>query len=243
VLSQWGYLVPHIASFLDVSTGNGDYSEYRPPWLSLRFHPLVSFTCLFRVLLLEPPLPFGLGFLPWGCGALFTTSTKSVLTMASHSHSLAVLDVFHAFDGFLRSRPCGFISPHCRVQGFAFRGLFLMRSRLTLRPLVPSRRWPRSSTSSFPLAPTYVAPSSGLYSAHQSVAVAIGFSYRSSSIPSWPCPSPGFRVWCRWSAFTLLSAHDVWEEASLWFLPSPSAFRPTSNLACLSRGCRPARGL
>jgi len=106
-------------------------TERRPPWLSLRFHPLISFSCPFRVLLLVPPLSFDLGCLPWGYRALFATSTGSVLTMASQGHSLAVLDVSRAFDGFLRFRPCGFISPHCRVQGSPFRGSYFMCSRST----------------------------------------------------------------------------------------------------------------
>jgi hypothetical protein len=50
----------------------------------------------------------------------------------------SVLGVSHALDGFLRSRPCGFISPRCRVQGSLFRGF-------PPGEAVPPRRWPLPS--------------------------------------------------------------------------------------------------
>jgi len=43
--------------------------------------------------------------------------------VASQGHDLSVLDVSHVSDGFLRLRPCGFVSPHCRVQGSSLQGL------------------------------------------------------------------------------------------------------------------------
>jgi hypothetical protein len=137
----------------------GRDSEHRSPRLSLRLHPLKSLYCLSRVLLFEPPLPFGLGYLPWGYIALFATSTESVLAMASQGHSLAVHGVLHAFDGLLRSRPCGFVSPHCRVQGSPFRGSFFTHRRSTssvsraLSPLATfaCRQFPACASSRCPV--------------------------------------------------------------------------------------------
>jgi len=63
--------------------------------------------------------------------------------MASQGHSLSVHDVSHVYDGFLRSRPCGFVSPRSHVQGSPFKGLFLTHSQetssasLALSPLAP----------------------------------------------------------------------------------------------------------
>jgi len=46
---------------------------------------------------------------------------------------LSVLGVSHALDGFLRGWLCGFISPHCHVQGSLFRGFRLVRRRIIFR--------------------------------------------------------------------------------------------------------------
>jgi len=51
----------------------------------------------------------------------------------------SVLGVSHALDGLLRHRPCGFVSPRCRVQGSLSRGF-------PLGEAVPSRRRPVPSS-------------------------------------------------------------------------------------------------
>jgi hypothetical protein len=48
----------------------------------------------------------------------------------------SVLGVSHAHDGFLRHRPCRFISPRSRVQGSPSRGFFLQRCRTGSSPAV-----------------------------------------------------------------------------------------------------------
>jgi len=53
----------------------------------------------------------------------------------------SVLGVSHALDGFLRSRPCGFVSPRCRVQGSLFRGFPPGEAVPSPRRPVPSCRW------------------------------------------------------------------------------------------------------
>jgi hypothetical protein len=52
----------------------------------------------------------------------------------------SVLGVPPALDGFIRCRPCGFVSPHSRVQGSPFRGLLLQRSRTGFPRPLPSCR-------------------------------------------------------------------------------------------------------
>jgi len=52
----------------------------------------------------------------------------------------SVLGVPPALDGFIRCRPCGFVSPHSRVQGFPSRELLLQRSRPGFPRPLPSCR-------------------------------------------------------------------------------------------------------
>jgi hypothetical protein len=82
---------------------------------------------------------------------------------------LAVLGVSHAPDGFLRCWPCGFISPHCHVQGSLFRGLLLVRSRIAFQRSLPSRRCPDLAKGSCPPSPLRRSSPSGLSSASESV--------------------------------------------------------------------------
>ena len=81
---------------------------------------------------------------------------------------LSVLGVSHALDGFLRGSPCGFISPHCHVQGSLFRGLLLVRSRMTFQSPLPSCRCLSFATGSCPPAPLDRESPSGLSSASES---------------------------------------------------------------------------
>jgi hypothetical protein len=53
----------------------------------------------------------------------------------------SVLGVSHALDGLLRFRPCGSISPRCRLQGSLFRGFPLGEAASSHRRPLPSCRW------------------------------------------------------------------------------------------------------
>src|SRR5262249_52420925 len=102
--------------------------------------------------LLRPParLP---GHLPWA--SLPSSRHKPAeSTYAGVPFPLrSVLDVSHVLDGFLRHRPCRFISPRCRVQGSLFRG-FPSREAAQARPLpFPSCRLHEAPAAGFPSAP------------------------------------------------------------------------------------------
>jgi len=81
---------------------------------------------------------------------------------------LSVLGVLHALDGFLRGLPCGFISPHCHVQGSLFRGLLLVHSRIAFQQPLPSCRCLDFAIGSCPPTPRHRASPSGLCSASES---------------------------------------------------------------------------
>ena len=138
-----------------------------------------------------------LGFL-----ALIATSARSVLQWTSQSPPPSILGVSHALDGLLRRVPCGFVSPHSHVQGSPFRGLFPAPSLTTSSMAVPSRRWRRSAANGCPPAPQLVASPSRPSSGCGSVARPSVVSRRSSSIPSWDFPPPGFPSRRRGGAFT-----------------------------------------
>jgi hypothetical protein len=91
-----------------------------------------------------------LGIPSLGFSSLFATSTGSVSVVPSQFHDSSVLDVSHVSDGFIRSLPCGSISPHSHVQGFpsgvcsprtAGSILRHLRALLSFRP-IPCRRLP-----------------------------------------------------------------------------------------------------
>ena len=60
---------------------------------------------------------------------------ESTLRRASRARRRSARSVSHALDGLLLLVPCAFISPRCRVQGFASRVASSIRA-------VPPRRWP-----------------------------------------------------------------------------------------------------
>jgi len=67
----------------------------------------------------------------------------------------SVLGVSHTLDGLIRPWSCGFISPHCHVQGSLFRGYSLRRSLVAFRQLVALsslsavRYWQLPTSSTF----------------------------------------------------------------------------------------------
>jgi hypothetical protein len=76
-----------------------------------------------------------------GVSSLFATSTSGVRCPGLPIPSRSVLGVSHALDGFLRHRPCGFISPRSHVQGSLFRGFPPGEAVPPRRRPVPSCRW------------------------------------------------------------------------------------------------------
>jgi len=107
---------------------------------------------------------------------------------------------------------------------------------------VPSRRWRRNATDGCPPAPRPVAPSSGLCSGCGSVARSVVFSHRPNPIPSWDFPPPGSLAHRRGGAFTSPPLMAFRKKPSQSFSSLTCSVSPTPCLACLSRGCRPARG-
>jgi len=75
----------------------------------------------------------------------------------------SALGVSHALDGFIRYRPCGFISPRCHVQGSTLQGFPLpaQPNRLVAGPC-PHVGWLWSPANGCPPAPASGAPPSGL---------------------------------------------------------------------------------
>jgi hypothetical protein len=97
----------------------------------------------------------GVGF------SLFATSAIGVLERSRDStpSHLSVFGVSHALDGFLRRWPCGFVSPHCHVQGSPFRGFILPHSRPQLvAEVVPSRRLTELRCPQLPASSTSLGP-------------------------------------------------------------------------------------
>jgi hypothetical protein len=127
-------LVPHSRCALGVSVGAcGFYRSPSPARLRKRVHPLVSFTPLQSATVPCPPNAsrrqapsLGLAF------PLRDFSPRRPLRNGgSIPRHLSVFGVSHALDGFRRRWPCGFISPHCHVQGSLSKGLILEHSRPT----------------------------------------------------------------------------------------------------------------
>jgi hypothetical protein len=207
-------------------------SKFILPYALLPFRVLPSRT---------RPAPPGVEPLPWGWPSLFATSACGVHVTGVQSRHLAVLDVSHVPDGLLRHWPCGFVSPHSHVQGSPFRG-FPSRTAVAprRRPACPRVGWRRFAADSCPPAPRSAAPPSGLYSVRESVAESTVFSRRPDPIPSWAFLPPGPPSRRRANAFTPAAAHDL-HRGSVESFPQLIFSVPSSSLADLSRGCRPAR--
>jgi hypothetical protein len=114
---------------------------------------------LFRVLpSLSLPRVSRRGAPPLGLPSLFATSVRSVLTPGFHPRSLAVLDVSHVLNGFRHHEPCGFISPHSRVQGSLSRGFPPRTAEPPRRRPVPSCRLAEVRYRQFPTGATNSRP-------------------------------------------------------------------------------------
>jgi len=114
-------LVPHSHRALGVSVGAcGFYRSPSPAHLRKRVHPLVSFAPLQSAAVSCPPNASRRRAPSLGSAfPLRDISLRRPLrNRGSTPGHLADLGVSHAFAGFLRRLPCGFISPHSRVQGF-----------------------------------------------------------------------------------------------------------------------------
>jgi len=117
--------------------------------------------------------------LPWGSRSLFATSAIRVLCPEpfSSARCLAARDVSHVLDGLLRDWLCGFISPHCHVQGSLFRGLFPRPQPIVLsHDLCPHVVRSSSANGSCPPSPLHQSAPSGLCSASESVTQLPGVS-------------------------------------------------------------------
>ena len=110
------------------TAGRAVPASRRPPAVAVRVHPSSRFAPLQSL----PSSPSrnlsAQDRLPWGSRSLFATSAHVGCAMSSQPHRASALGVSHALGVFDRRRLGGFVSPHCRVQGFALQGFFLSRS-------------------------------------------------------------------------------------------------------------------
>jgi len=144
--SARGLLVPRsrLAPRRFRRTPHGFYRPPSPAHLRERVHPLVSSTplqsppasCLPRASRRGAPSR-GLAF---PLRDINRQRRYDEIPLSSPS----VLGVSHALDGFIRCRPCGFVSPRSRVQGSPTRSSSRTAGPARHRP-VPSRRWRRSA--------------------------------------------------------------------------------------------------
>jgi len=129
--------------------------------LPSRVHPLVSFAPLQSATVPCPPnasrrqAP--------SLGSAFPLRDFSLRRPLRNRDSipchLADLGVSHAFAGLLRRLPCGFISPHCHVQGLPSGVCLLPHSRPQLvAEVVPSRRLTELRCLQLPTSATSLGP-------------------------------------------------------------------------------------
>jgi len=159
-------LVPHSRFALGVSVGAGGfYRSPSPARLRKQVHPLVSFTPLQSPAVPSPPDASRRRAPPMGSAFPLRdiNQRRPLHDGDSTPHRLSVLGVSHAFDGLLRHWPCGFISPHCHVQGLpsgaSSSHTAVLSSSLRSCPRVG---WPSFAARSCPRAPRHSAPPSGL---------------------------------------------------------------------------------
>jgi len=128
------------------------FFAHRPPLLSQRVHPPVSFRspaeCSRSVS--APPLQYGEGAFLGVSIPLRDLNQRRPRSRASQNPLRSVLDVSHVLDGLLRHRPCWFISPSSHVQGSLFRGFPPGEAVPSRRRPVPSCRWPGPAARRLP---------------------------------------------------------------------------------------------
>jgi len=127
-LDKWVYLVPHSRSCSPFPSAHSGFFVALPsPGSLAQTGFILSYASVLHRVLPSSVRPRSEDHrrLPWGSRSLFATSAIRVLCPEpfSSARCLAAHDVSHVLDGFLRDWLCGFISPHCRVQGSLFRGL------------------------------------------------------------------------------------------------------------------------
>jgi len=155
-------LVPHSRFALGVSVeAGGFYRSPSPARLRKRVHPLVSSTPLQSSAVPCPPDASRRQAPSLGSAFPLRDFSPRRLQCSEGSipRHLSVLGVSHAFDGLLRHWPCGFVSPHCHVQGSPFRGFILPHSRPQLvAEVVPSRRLTELRCPRLPASSTSLGP-------------------------------------------------------------------------------------
>jgi len=107
---------------------------------------------------------------------------ESTVRQDFRSRRCSARSVSHALDGLLLLVPCAFVSPRCRVQGFASGVASSVRAAPPRRWPLPSRRW-RRSPAGCP-APANVASTSGSCSRSESAVSARRLSPRVTRVPS-----------------------------------------------------------
>jgi hypothetical protein len=154
----------------------------RPPLLSQRVHPLVSFVspseCTHHTRPAHSSRAPPLGSLPP------LRHQRGESTLASVPSSLrSALRVSHPLDGFLLAPPCGSISPRSHIRGSLFRGFPSAAAAPPRRGPLPSGRFtaPPASLAQGAGSP---APAPGPCSASESVAPPEVLPPLQRSIPS-----------------------------------------------------------
>jgi len=143
---------PASASSSLFPSGKAVFTERRPPILSHRFHPLMSFPPL-QSAPSQASRAFRPGMPSLGFCSLFAASTESIIAVASQFHGSSVLGVSHVCDGFVCSSLCRFISPRNHVQGFPPGFGSPRTAGDVFRHPVPSCRSSRFPAGSCPPAP------------------------------------------------------------------------------------------
>jgi len=141
------------------------FFAHRPPLLSQRVHPPVSFRSPAESSrsVPAPPLQFSEGAFLGVSFPLRDINRRRPRSRASQLPLSSVLDVSHVLDGLLRHRPCWFVSPSSHVQGSLFRGFSPGVAVPSRRRPIPSCRWLEPAAIRLPVRLRELqAPPSGL---------------------------------------------------------------------------------
>jgi len=183
----------HSRRALVISDGtDGLYPTPSPDSLRNRVHPLVRFTPLQSSPI--PCLPRNLSAQSAFLGVAFPLRDISLRHRYGEvpPSPPSVHGVSHALDGFIRHRPCRFISPCSHVQGSTLQGFPLpAQPKRFVTASCPRVGWLRSPTNGCPLAPASVAPPSGLSSVPGVRCQRAGVTRRAARFPPGLSPPPG----------------------------------------------------